>query len=222
MKISWWKIVTVFLLFYVILAGFLLSVPRLPILNETIRNLYFHVPMWFGMIILLLVSAVYSGVYLAKGGVEKDVAAAEFANTGVVFGLLGIVTGMIWAKFTWSQYWSGDPKQNAAAIGLLIYLAYFVLRGSFTDDQLRARISAVYNLLAFPVLFALLFILPRMTPDSLHPGNGGNPGFGTYDLDNRMRLIFYPAVVGFTLLGVWITTLRIRIRNIRNRNLGIE
>jgi heme exporter protein C len=51
--------------------------------------------------------------------------------------------------------------------------------------------------------------------DSLHPGNGGNPGFGAYDdLDNKMRLVFYPAVLGWMLISVWIMTIRFRIRKV--------
>ncbi|WMJ71705.1 cytochrome c biogenesis protein CcsA [Cytophagaceae bacterium ABcell3] len=221
MKKNWWKILTVLLLIYVIIAGLLFEVPRMDILNETIRNLYFHVPMWFGMVILLFVSVIYSIKYLLGFRSELDVKAVEFANTGVLFGILGIVTGMIWARYTWGDYWSRDPKQDSAAIGLLIYFAYFVLRGAFSDDQQRARISAVYNIFAFPTLIALIFVLPRLQ-DSLHPGNGGNPGFNAYDLDSRMRAIFYPAVIGFTLLGVWVSTLRIRLKNIEYKLRGIE
>jgi len=221
MRLAWWKSVTILILLFVIIGGFLFDVPKLNILNESIRNLYFHVPMWFGMIVMLLLSAIYSVRYLLKGTVKSDIQASEFANTGVVFGILGLVTGMIWAKFTWGAFWSGDPKQNASAIGLLIYFAYFVLRGSFTDDQQRARISSIYNIFCFPSLVALLFILPRLT-DSLHPGNGGNPGFSSYDLDSRMRVIFYPAVIGFILLGLWISTLRVRIRLVRNKLYGIQ
>ena len=66
MKGLWWKILTIVLVLYVIIGGLLFPVPRLPILNETIRNLYFHVPMWFGMMILLLASVVSSIQYLAK------------------------------------------------------------------------------------------------------------------------------------------------------------
>ena len=163
-KLNWWKLLTILLVFYTIIGGLLFNVPRLPILNETIRALYFH-----------------------------------------------LITGMIWTKFTWSSAWSGDPKQNGAAITLLIYLAYMVLRNSIEDEQKRARISAVYNIFAFAALIPLLFILPRMT-DSLHPGSGGNPGFNAYDLDSKMRMVFYPAIAGWTLLGVWISTLRIRIK----------
>jgi len=60
-----------------------------------------------------------------------------------------------------------------------------------------------------------LFILPRMT-DSLHPGNGGNPGFNSYDLDSSMRLVFYPAVLAWILVGVWIANLKFRLRLIEN------
>ncbi len=95
-----------------------------------------------------------------------------------------------------------------------MYFAYLILRGSFDDDQRRARISAVYNIFAFAVFIPLIFIVPRLT-DSLHPGNGGNPAFGKYDMDNRMRMVFYPAIIGFTLLGVWITELRVRLRRVK-------
>jgi heme exporter protein C len=219
---SWWKIVTIILIVYTIIAGFFFTVPRLNILNETIRNLYFHVPMWFSMIIILFISVVYSILYLVNPKVHYDTMAIESANTGIVFGILGLLTGMTWAKFTWGAFWVGDPKLNAAAIGLLVYFAYLILRSSFSDDQQRARISAIYNIFAFPILVALLFVLPRMAKDSLHPGMGGNPGFNAYDLNANMRLVFYPAIIAFTLLGFWITTLRVRIKNIEYKLSGIN
>jgi heme exporter protein C len=49
MRKAWWKVTCVLLLAYTIIGGLLLPVPRLSIVNETIRNLYFHVPMWFGI-----------------------------------------------------------------------------------------------------------------------------------------------------------------------------
>ena len=97
-----------------------------------------------------------------------------------------------------------------------MYLAYIVLRSSIDESQKRAKISAIYNIFAFPIMVVLLFILPRMT-DSLHPGNGGNPGFNSYDLDSNMRLVFYPAVIGWILLGVWISNIRYRIRLLQHK-----
>jgi heme exporter protein C len=217
LKKSWWKILAVFLLLYTLIGGFLIKVPALPILHETIRNLYFHVTMWFGMMIILGVSLVYSIKYLAGFNSKFDVVASEAANIGIFMGVLGILTGMVWAKFTWGAWWVNDAKLNGAAITLLSYFAYLILRNSMDEEQKRARISAVYNIFAYVMLIIFLMILPRMT-DSLHPGNGGNPGFSGYDLDRNMRMVFYPAVIGWTLLGVWVMQLRIRIKNLELRS----
>jgi heme exporter protein C len=214
MKKNWWKILSVVILTYVIFWGLLGPTPRLAILNESIRNVYFHVPLWFAMIIMLLTSAIFSVLYLRSGRADHDLIAVEFANTSIVFGILGCATGAIWANFTWGEPWPNDPKLNSVAVGMLLYFAYLILRGSFDDEQRRARISAVFNIFAFFVFNALILILPRQT-DSLHPGNGGNPAFGQYDMNSAMRMVFYPAVIGFTLLGVWITELRVRLGRVR-------
>jgi len=209
----WWKILGIVLLLYTCSYGFLVEVPKLDDrMQESIRNFFFHVPMWFGMMILLLVSLVYTIKYLRNPSAKNDFYAVSFAATGTVFGIMGIVTGAIWANYQWGQPWSGDPKQNGAAVAILIYLAYFVLRGSMTDEEKKARISAVYNVFAFFMLFPTLWILPRLT-ESLHPGgqgSEGNPGINGKDLAPSLKIVFWPAVIGWTLLGVWITTLRIR------------
>lgn len=208
---SWWKILGAVLVVYSTFFGFLGSVPALPILHQSIRNLYFHVPMWFSMIALFSVSVYHSIRYLSSGKTADDLKAVESVNAGIVFGVLGIITGAIWAKFTWGQAWSFDVKQNFAAIALLLYCAFLVLRNAIDEDQKRAKISAVYNIFAFPLMVVLLFVLPRLS-DSLHPGNGGNPGFNSYDLDSRMRMVFYPACLGWILIGYWIYTILYRVR----------
>ncbi len=213
MRQSWWKFLAIALLLYTLTAGLLMDAPRLPILNETIRALHFHVTMWFAMILMLVVAVVYSIKYLKSNDLRHDDVAVEFTNAALLFGVLGIATGMLWAKFTWGDYWSGDPKQNASAIGILMYFAYMILRNSLTDAQQRGRIGAVYNIFAFAAFIPLIFVLPRLT-DSLHPGNGGNPGFNAYDLDSKLRAVFYPAIIGWTLMGAWIATVRIRIRKV--------
>lgn len=213
---NWWKAITIFLLLYTIIGGFLIEVPKQVILYETIRNLYFHVPMWFSMIILFFASTLFSIKNLSSGSIADDTKAVELVNTGIIFGILGTITGSIWAKYTWGAWWTNDVKLNGSAITMLIYLAYMVLRGSMDDEQKRARISAVYNIFAFVLLIVFIGILPRMT-DSLHPGNGGNPGFNNYDLDDNMKMVFYPAVIGWILLGFWIASIRIRINNVQQQ-----
>jgi heme exporter protein C len=219
--ISWWKILGIICVLYALVGGLLLPVPDLPILEQSIRNLFYHVPMWFGMTLLLLASTVYSIKFLSNQNLENDIKSAAYANAGIWFGVMGLITGMIWAKNTWGTYWTNDPKLNSAAIGMLIYLAYTVLRSSIDDEEKRARVSAVYNVFSFPIFCVLVFILPRLT-DSLHPGNGGNPGFNSYDLDSRLRMVFYPAVIGWSIIGFWIADLSIRYKNLENKQSNLS
>ncbi len=198
------------LLVYTIYFGFISSVPARHILNESIRNLYFHVPMWFTMFVLLSFGLYYALLFLIKKEYTLDAKAIAFNETAMVFGVLGLLTGMLWAKYTWGSWWVSDPKLNGSAITLLMYGAYFLLRSSIRDERLKARLSNVYVVFCYVMWIVFLIVLPRMT-DSLHPGNGGNPGFNSYDLDHSMRLVFYPAVIGWICFGLWISNVRFKL-----------
>lgn len=213
---NWWKFIAVILVLYTVVGGLLIKVPRIAIVQESVRNQFFHVSMWFSMMILLTASLIFSIRYLSKSKIRFDVLAEEFAYMGIILGILGLATGSIWARFTWGAWWVNDAKLNGAAICMLIYLAYVILRNSIEDEIQRARIAAVYNIFAWSTLLPLLYILPRLT-DSLHPGSGGNPGFNIYDLDNNLRLVFYPSIIGWTLIGVWIIQLRVRVKELKSK-----
>lgn len=210
---NWWKALGALLLSYTVIAGLLWDVPRLNILNETIRNLYFHVGIWFAMIITMLYSSIHSIKFLNSSRTIHDIKASESAKVGTFLGILGISTGMVWANFTWGTFWTKDPQLNGAAITLAIYFAYFLLRNAMDEPEKRGRIAGIYNILAFVMMIVFIGILPRMQ-DSLHPGKGGNPGFGNYDLDSGMKMVFYPAVLGYILISMWITQIRVRIKKI--------
>ena len=208
-----YKALGVALVLYSLVYGLLTSVPDLPIIEQSIRNLFYHVSMWFAMVGMMAGSFGNAVGFLRGDNLSKDLRSESLAETGMLFAFLGLFTGMMWAKFTWGAWWTNDPKLNGSAITILIYLAYFVLRNGIEEPRKKARISAVYNIFAFVMMIVFIGILPRMT-DSLHPGNGGNPGFNSYDLDNRLRMVFYPAVIGWILVGTWIASLRYRIKNL--------
>jgi heme exporter protein C len=211
-SLHWWKALGSILVLYSIIFGLLGQVPVLPILHESIRNLYFHVTMWFGMLAIFSYSLVYSIKYLSNSNFKDDIKAEKFANTGILLGCLGVITGSLWARFTWGAWWVNDPKLNGAAISILIYFAYVVLRNSMDEEQKRAKVAAVYNIFAFVLMLVFVMVYPRLNQvDSLHPGNGGNPGFSSYDLDKNMRMVFYPAVLGWIMIGIWISRLAVRI-----------
>ena len=220
-KGMWWKILGLALVLYSIVAGLLIEVPVLPVIHQTIRNLFYHVSMWFAMFVMLGTSLVYSIRYLSGFKIKNDLWASGAAYTGIFFGILGLLTGMVWAKFTWGDFWTNDPQLNGAAVSMMAYLAYAILRGSIDEAALRARISAIYNIFAFMLLIIFLGVLPRLAQSSLHPGKGGNSST-MEGLDVTMRMVFYPAALGWILIGVWLLQLHVRrtaiIRGINLKN----
>lgn len=198
------------LVLYSGIAGFLVEVPNLPVVRESIRNMFFHVPMWFTMLGLLFYSAVQAIIFLKKEKMEADLVSANAAFVGCFFGMLGLLTGMIWARFTWGSWWTNDPKLNGALMGLLSYLAYFILRKSVPEAVKRAKLAAVYNVVAFAMMVVLILVIPRLVYGSLHPAGAGdeNPVLGGGSLDARMRWVFYPAVIGWMIIGFWFVSLK--------------
>lgn len=189
--------------------------PFQPNIMETIRNLMLHVPMWFTMFLLMGISFAQSVRSLGTSGTsEHDMKASASVKTGMWFGVLGLLTGSLWAKFTWGAWWVDDPQLNGAFVTVMVYAGYLVLRSSVQDEALRTRLSAVYNLFGFCLLVVLLMVLPRFT-ESLHPGKGGNPAFSSYDLDSALRAVFYPAVLGWMILGTWMYAKTLRLERLR-------
>ena len=229
MRKNWWKILAVVLLLYTFTAGLLIKVPNLPALGQTSRNLFFHVSMWMAMMTLFTVSVVNAIRYLRTFDLKYDIYARQYATSGIWFGILGYSTGAIWMSYTWADpnnplfdsfsAVAREPKLIGAGVALLIYFAYMVLRDSIPDIDKRARISAVYNIFAYAMLFPAIWIIPRLLP-SLHPGREGNPALNFKDVSSDMRMVELPAFIGWTLLGVWITTLKIRMGILKERKLA--
>ena len=188
-------------------------VTQLPILEQTARNLYFHVPMWFVLYAGALVGAWHSGRLLATGRRIHDVRAEQAWLVSTVFGAVAMMTGIVWSRYTWYQgtgiWWNNDPRQSMVMVQLLIGGAYFILRGSVDEPRRRGRLAAVYALFATATMPFLTYVLPRRLA-SLHPGAEANPAFSEMDIAADMRWIFYASAAGFLLLGWWVYTLRVR------------
>ncbi len=192
--------------------------PYRNILYETIRNTYFHVPLWMAMYALLALATIFNIRYLLTKNEMLEERAFHLTLVALVFGVLGICTGMMWAEFAWGRFWSWDIKQTMSLLAMLMFVAYVFIRVSIPDETARRRFNAVYGIFAFVMIFPLLYIVPRLAP-SLHPGSRGNPAFGSDDMDNTMRMVFYPAIVAYTLLGLWLAQLSFRIYKIKHQYL---
>jgi heme exporter protein C len=203
----------------VIIVGFTIQIPDIPILKQTARNLFLHVPMWFTMMVSFVIGFVHSVRYLNDPKPYTDIQAASATNVGLVFGICGLLTGSLWARFTWGTWWTfAEPKMNLAALAMMIYVAYFVLRSAFDDPERRAKISAVFNVFAATTIPFLLYIIPRQL-QSLHPGAEGNPAFSEITAP-ELRIIFYPAVIGFIGLSLWMSDILKRYNWIKYKTQG--
>lgn len=212
---SIWKYIVAIWLTLVVIMAFLINVPQIPILEETSRNLVFHVPMWFTMTIMFFFGVVYSIRYLMNPQPRLDIMAESLTKVGVLFGVCGLITGSLWARFTWGTWWTfAEPKMNLAAMALMIYVAYFILRSAFDEPQKRAKMAAVYNIFAATTIPFLIYIIPRQLP-SLHPGADGNPAFDEITAP-ELRYVFYPAVIGFIGLAFWIADIVKRYKTLEH------
>jgi len=211
-----WKYITAVWVTGVLIASFLIPVPNIVILEQSSRNLLLHVPMWFTMGVCFVTGLFYSIKYLADGQIDTDRKASTITQVGIVFGICGLLTGSLWARFTWGTWWTfAEPKMNLAALGMTIYVAYFVLRTAFDNPDKRAKISAVYNIFAATTVPFLFYIIPRELP-SLHPGANGNPAFSQMTAPD-LRYVFYPAVIGFIAIAFWLNDIGLRYKRIKDK-----
>lgn len=214
MKLKPWKYVVAFWMTAVITVGFLIPIPKIPILLESARNLFLHVPMWMTMSVCFAGGLYYSVRYLNNPQIEFDRKAETATQLGLIFGICGLLTGSLWARFTWGTWWTfAEPRMNLSALGMMIYVAYFVLRTAFNNPEKRAKIAAVFNVFAATTIPFLLYIIPRQLP-SLHPGAEGNPAFSEITAP-ELRYIFYPAVIGFIALAVWLNEILNRYKTVK-------
>ena len=191
-----------------------LEFPIIPGLEDKARNLFFHVPMSWTAVLAFFTSAVCGIRYLRSKDIDFDTISVSAAGLGLMFSILATVTGALWARFNWGAFWNWDPRQTSIFILLLIYGAYFALRSAIDSEEKRARLSAVYTIIAGLTVPFLVFIMPRMMA-GLHPGalddaSGKGPLFETKMIAPNMRVLFYLSLLGFTMFYVWLLNLRVR------------
>ncbi|MGH7731061.1 MAG: cytochrome c biogenesis protein [Candidatus Eiseniibacteriota bacterium] len=197
-----------------IVASFLWA-PLVPVLGETTRVLYFHIPAAWVTVLALGWSMVHSVFYLRRRRMEHDHQAAAAAEIGLLFCVLATVSGSLWAKAMWGSYWNWDPRETSIFFLLLIYAAYLALRSAIEQPERRARLAAIYSAAAFVSVPFLVFVVPRIY-FSLHPDPIINPR-GKVDMDPRIRIAFYAMLAGFTGLFLWMQSLRVRVARLEQR-----
>jgi heme exporter protein C len=200
----------------------IITFPMIQGLGELGRNMLFHVPMSMVAFVAFLWGTICSILYLVKKNYEYDRIARASSAAGLLFTILATVTGSIWARFSWGTFWNWDPRETSIFILLLIYAAYFMLRSLLEESEdKKARIAAVYNIIAFVSVPFLMFVVPRIT-NSLHPGGGGTEApvlnlSGKTHTDRTLLNMHWISVVLFLFVFLWIKDLYTRILRIEDK-----
>lgn len=180
------------------------------------RIVFFHVPCSWIAFLAFGVSMVASIMYLKRPTVYRDTLAMASNQLGFLFCILATATGMLWAKHDWGAYWNWDPRQTSILILLLIYAGYFLLRSSVSDERKRARLSAVYSIVAFVTVPFLMFVVPRIM-FSLHPSPIIETGAEKGSMDSKMKTVFYMALLGFSGVYIWVLGIRTQMESLQRR-----
>jgi heme exporter protein C len=213
----WWKIVLFLLMTWVIGAAFVLPAPQQAI-GEASRIFYFHVPQAWVAALAFVVSMIASIQYLRKGDLRDDDRARVAAELGFLFCLLATITGSMFAKVTWGSYWNWDPRETSIFILLLIYGAYFALRSAVEGAEKKARLAGVYAIFAFVTVPFLMFVMPRVLP-SLHPSDSVVNSSGQFTMSVSTAVVFFPSLIAFTMLFVWVYGLSLRIYRLQRQRM---
>jgi heme exporter protein C len=211
----WWKILTGLGVTVMTLAAFLYVGPA-PLFPypEGARAIFFHVPSAYVCILVLGAATWQAGKYVRAARVDSaearlaDLRSAASMETSLVFGVITLISGMLFSQFQWGKYWSWDPRQTSMLVVCLILAAYVVLRAAIDEPDARARLSAVYALISFvPTLF-LLIALPRIVY-TLH-GDANQAVIGGKLAGGYRTVMYGLALPSFLALAAWATELRVR------------
>ncbi len=224
-----WKILLFILMCLVIIAGIAFPIvnnphtwyqfPMIPGLKEKAKIIFFHVPSAWLAVIAFLMTMIFGIRYLLKKNMDDDAKSLAALQLGMMFCILATITGSIWARFTWGSFWNWDPRETSIFVLLLIYGSLFALRSAIESEDKRARLSAVYSIIAFLTVPFFVFIMPRIM-SGLHPGSANDTSGGPvvdFEMNANMLIVFFTSLFSFTILFFWMWKIRYRTIIIKDK-----
>ena len=190
----------------------LVFAPTELVMGDVQRVFYFHIGTAWVALVGFVLAAVFSVTYLVSKNLKWDRLQVAAIEVSLVFFLITIVLGSIWARPAWNTWWTWDPRLTTAAITELIYIAYFMLRQGIDDPERRARFGAVYALiggLSAPITFFAIRLYRTIHPVVI---GGNNPeAEGGFAMTADMRTAFFFALIAFTIIFIDLFWNRIRL-----------
>lgn len=188
------------------------------VLDPSFNIFYFHMPIAIVAYLAFFVVFVSSILYLRENDSKWDMVSLSAAEVGVIFAFLVLATGSIWAKAIWGWYWVWEPRLTTSLVLFLVYVGYLMLRTALDDPLKRARLSAVFGIVAFvsvPLSFLSIRIWrsahPLMFGGSLYGQDGGGLE-GT-----SLLLVLLLNMLAFVMLFISLTSFKFQ-----NEKLGRE
>jgi heme exporter protein C len=190
----------------------LVFAPTELVMGDVQRVFYFHIGTAWVALMGFILAAVFSVTYLVTKNLNWDRLQVAAIEVSLVFFLITIVLGSIWARPAWNTWWTWDPRLTTAAITELIYIAYFMLRQGIDDPERRARFGAVYALiggLSAPITFFAIRLFRTIHPVVIAGSNA--EAEGSFSMTPDMRTTFFFALFAFTIIFIDLFWNRIRL-----------
>jgi len=196
----------------------LVYAPTERVMGDVQRVFYFHIGTAWTALLGFILAAVFSVLYLITKDLKWDRYEVAAIEVSLVFFLITIVLGSIWARPAWNTWWTWDPRLTTAAVTELIYVAYFMLRQGIDDPEKRARFGAVYALvggLSAPITFFAIRLFRTIHPVVI---GGTNPeADGGFSMTADMRVAFFFALFAFTIIFIDLFWNRIRLGDLQEK-----
>jgi heme exporter protein C len=160
---------------------------------------YVHVPLAIVTLCGFITGGIYAIRYLRSGDPMFDLKSYTAIHQSLIFCIGALITGSIWAKAAWGQFWVWDePTLVSFLIVFLLYATYQPLRFSIEDPQKQARYASVFAIVA-GAFVPLNFLAVRLADPLIHPRVLNTSG-GSLPAD--MKVAFYASIIGMALLFI--------------------
>jgi heme exporter protein C len=214
------KILDIVSILVLVIAAYLALVfaPKELVMGDVQRVFYFHIGTAWTALLGFILAAVFSVIYLITKDLKWDRLQVAAIEVSLVFFLITIVLGSIWARPAWNTWWTWDPRLTTAAVTELIYIAYFMLRQGIDDPDRRARFGAVYALLggiSAPITFFAIRLFRTIHPVVI--GGSNAAAQGGFNMTADMKVAFFFALFAFTVIFVDLFWNRVRLGDLQDK-----
>jgi len=172
------------------------------------RILFFHAPAAMVGMIGYFVALTFSVLYLSSKNLLHDSLAASIVEVSLVFSMVNIVTGSIWARIIWGIWWTWDYRLTSALVCILIFFGYLVMRRAIDEPTQRARLSAA--LCIFGCVDVVIVWKSIEWFRNQHPGPVLDFRTGGGKMDPAYAHVFWLNFLAILLMGVALVLIRTR------------